>query len=317
MQFDARLLRRIALAVAAFPATAIGGQFCVALAEERGVFTNPTAKVLAVTAWLEAVVASAPFHWGAGIAFGFAAGVYLDAIVRRRDAAQPNTVAAPLPEVASTATSPQRPMTEPLPVPPAPTSVGPMTEKPPGLLGSAEHAQAFLKPRPGETEARPFITVTATKNDIVVPTGGRRVSAAIFVQNVTASRLPACRIMIDSYQRGGSAIVAVSEALSVGMADTFPLEAGKTKGAYIVSRNYNVAPDEPVVFNLYSANALRPMTRVTLEDNYAYFINVTIETGAGNVTRAVIELIVSEYERMKVTLLGQASWRQRRLGTEA
>jgi hypothetical protein len=87
MRITARFLRRATIAVAFFPATAIGGQFCVALAEEHGLFQSPTAKVLAVSGWLETFVSSTPFAWGAGLAFGFAAGVWLDALVRRHEVA--------------------------------------------------------------------------------------------------------------------------------------------------------------------------------------------------------------------------------------
>lgn len=61
------------------------GQFWVAYWQERGVYDHPGRTLNAAAEALHAVAASAAFHWCGGIAIGFAVGVWLDALLRKRE----------------------------------------------------------------------------------------------------------------------------------------------------------------------------------------------------------------------------------------
>ena len=61
------------------------GQFFISLAEEHGWYQNPGAKLNVVVACFAAIASSASFHWAGGAIIGFAIGVWLDAILKRRD----------------------------------------------------------------------------------------------------------------------------------------------------------------------------------------------------------------------------------------
>src|SRR5450759_3656492 len=63
----------------------IVGQFSISVAQEWGWFQNPSGKVAAVLTWLATLTASTWFHWIGGAIVGFAAGVWLDAMLKRRD----------------------------------------------------------------------------------------------------------------------------------------------------------------------------------------------------------------------------------------
>lgn len=61
------------------------GQFFISLAEERGWYQNPSAKLRAVIAFFAAIASSPLFHWVGGAIIGFAGGVSLDIILKRRN----------------------------------------------------------------------------------------------------------------------------------------------------------------------------------------------------------------------------------------
>lgn len=82
-------LRIVGAALAALVIFPVGGQFFVSLAEERGFYKNPGAKVALIAGWLEWIVANSWFHWIGGAALGFALGVWLDSFVRRREILNP------------------------------------------------------------------------------------------------------------------------------------------------------------------------------------------------------------------------------------
>jgi hypothetical protein len=78
-------IRRAALWVAGFPISAVAAEFCVAVATELGWFSNALQKVTDVTGFLSLLVASPWFHWVGGVAMGFAAGVWFDAFLRKKE----------------------------------------------------------------------------------------------------------------------------------------------------------------------------------------------------------------------------------------
>jgi hypothetical protein len=61
------------------------GQFFISLADEWGWYQHPSAKVAAVLMWLATLTGHAWFHWSGGAIVGFAVGVWLDALMKRRD----------------------------------------------------------------------------------------------------------------------------------------------------------------------------------------------------------------------------------------
>jgi len=61
------------------------GQFFISLAEEGGWYQNPSAKLRAVIAFFAAIASSPLFHWIGGAIIGLAGGVWLDAILKRRN----------------------------------------------------------------------------------------------------------------------------------------------------------------------------------------------------------------------------------------
>jgi len=76
------IVRLVAPVLVAFVAIPVAGQFFISLADEWGLYKNPSAKVAAMTAWLSTVTANAWFHWVGGAVIGFAAGVWLDAFLK-------------------------------------------------------------------------------------------------------------------------------------------------------------------------------------------------------------------------------------------
>jgi hypothetical protein len=91
MQINRFHVRKVALYLAgiaiAVALVAPAGQFFISLADERGWYKNPNAKVATVIAWINTTAASPWFHWIAGSIVGFAIGVWLDALLKRRDEA--------------------------------------------------------------------------------------------------------------------------------------------------------------------------------------------------------------------------------------
>jgi len=75
----------LAGAVATVAVVPLLGQFFVSLADEQGWYAHPSARVHAVLSALTAITASPWFHWLGGATIGFAGGVWLDAIARKRD----------------------------------------------------------------------------------------------------------------------------------------------------------------------------------------------------------------------------------------
>jgi len=59
------------------------GQFFVELAKEQGHLTNPTAKVTAIVAFVDSILANRLFQWFSFAIGGFTAGVWLDYFLRR------------------------------------------------------------------------------------------------------------------------------------------------------------------------------------------------------------------------------------------
>ena len=82
-------VRRIALFLVATVFTiavvAPAGQFFISLAEERGWYQNPSAKLRAVIAFFAEIASSPLFHWVGGAIIGFAGGVWLDVTLKRRN----------------------------------------------------------------------------------------------------------------------------------------------------------------------------------------------------------------------------------------
>lgn len=83
------LIKKIVLGFAAFVGTAVAvplvGQFFISLAEEWGLYKQPSARLAVVIAWLADLTSQSWFHWIGGILIGFAAGVWLDALMKRRE----------------------------------------------------------------------------------------------------------------------------------------------------------------------------------------------------------------------------------------
>jgi hypothetical protein len=73
------------MAISVVSATVFGpiGQFFISLADERGWYQHPGAKMSAVIAWLSTLTGNAWFHWIGGGIVGFAIGAWVDGWVRR------------------------------------------------------------------------------------------------------------------------------------------------------------------------------------------------------------------------------------------
>lgn len=92
--------------VAAFAASSVfavivggpGGNFFYDLYKSQGYFTDPNATVASVIAFLVWVAASPWFHWIGGGMIGFAAGVWLDYLSRRKRPSHTPEEAAPAEE---------------------------------------------------------------------------------------------------------------------------------------------------------------------------------------------------------------------------
>lgn len=84
-------IRWAAAVVSTIVLVPVVGEFFVRLAEEFGWYEHPTATVKLLTRALSDVVGHDLFCWIAGGVLGFTGGVWLDAVVRRR---QPATLHA-------------------------------------------------------------------------------------------------------------------------------------------------------------------------------------------------------------------------------
>jgi hypothetical protein len=82
-------IRRLALAAVSLLAAAIlfpvVGQFFVELARERGLYEQPSARLEAVMEAAASLLQCRAFWWVAGLTVGFAAGVWIDALLARID----------------------------------------------------------------------------------------------------------------------------------------------------------------------------------------------------------------------------------------
>jgi hypothetical protein len=78
-------IRRIAAFLVAIVIVPPFGQFFISWAEERGWYQNPGAKMSAVIAFFAEIASSPLFHWVGGAIIGFAGGVWLDVLLKRRD----------------------------------------------------------------------------------------------------------------------------------------------------------------------------------------------------------------------------------------
>jgi hypothetical protein len=89
MHVTRKLLRTaaawLASAVVAVSILAPIGQFFISLADERGLYQHPSARVAAMINALAIVVGSPWFHWIGGGIVGFAIGVWVDGTLKRRD----------------------------------------------------------------------------------------------------------------------------------------------------------------------------------------------------------------------------------------
>jgi|SRR5215469_594341 len=89
MEINRTFVRRAALSLAGVVFTIVVvaplSQFSISLAEEHAWYQNPSAKVRAVITFFAAITDNHWFHWIGGTIIGFAFGVWLDAILKRRD----------------------------------------------------------------------------------------------------------------------------------------------------------------------------------------------------------------------------------------
>ena len=63
----------------------VAGEWFVKLAEERGLYEEPSSHLERAMTWLASWTAVPGFGWVAGLVLGFAAGVWVDAFLRRRE----------------------------------------------------------------------------------------------------------------------------------------------------------------------------------------------------------------------------------------
>lgn len=80
-----KLVRKGAIWLAGVVVLPPVGQFFLSLADERGIYQHPGARVAAMTGVLAIVVSSPWFHWIGGGIVGFAAGAWLDGTLKRWD----------------------------------------------------------------------------------------------------------------------------------------------------------------------------------------------------------------------------------------
>ena len=184
--------------------------------------------------------------------------------------------------------------------------------KPSGDQTTEITGYVFLEERSGETRARPQLMVTAARRELMtLRDGAKQVRAILVVANETASQLKKCTLRfdrvevdnldqpIDGYIYHGTERVR-----------EFGLPASGKCDLVVAYRNFNVAPEEPMRLNIKSGNVFATPPDVCLKDNKTHYLKITVDSGAGVVTRAVVKLVVGEYEDLEVSLIGQAWWRQ-------
>lgn len=174
---------------------------------------------------------------------------------------------------------------------------------------------AFLEAEPGWSEARkPHVEIKDVHRDIVSTRNGKQVLAEVELINLTVSELPDCSVIIHSITTEG--LVRSTKAYVLRgrePRDRWTISAQGTLAAIFAYRNYEVAPDHAITINaaMPRANALSSEpAAITVSDNKTHYLNVIVDSGAGVVTKAVVELVVGEYEELSIKLLGQASWRR-------
>jgi hypothetical protein len=85
MHLTQKHIRQLALWLVSAVLAALVTNFFVSWAQERGWYDRPSARVAAMISYLSMPTASAWFHWAGGAIIGFAAGVWLDSILKRRN----------------------------------------------------------------------------------------------------------------------------------------------------------------------------------------------------------------------------------------
>lgn len=75
-----RLARHVAFWATVTVIGAVGGNFFISLADERGWYKSPSARVDALIAWLPSIVGSSWFPWVSGGVVGFTIGAWLDTL---------------------------------------------------------------------------------------------------------------------------------------------------------------------------------------------------------------------------------------------
>lgn len=199
----------------------------------------------------------------------------------------------------------------------APTNSLASPSKPPAAANAPQPAPddvlAFLASETAAVSARPHVQISSAIVDINrLASRGNQVRAMVGIANCTASDLTQCSLQIHSIQTGR--LLTPIKALIQRGKDRrthYPIGAKTTANAIVGYRNYDVAPDEPFLINgvRQYLNALSEDAPVTLSDNTTHYLNLIADSGAGVVTRAVLELKIGEYEELQVKLLGQSSWR--------
>lgn len=190
----------------------------------------------------------------------------------------------------------------------------PTTAAPDAPAPAPDDVLGFLASEAGSVSARPHVQISSATVDLNrLASRGSQVRAMVGITNCTATDLTQCSLQIHSIQTGKQ--LTPIEALIQRGKDRrtqYVVAAKTTANAIVAYRNYDVAPDEPFVINgvRQYLNALAENPPVTLADNATHYINLVADSGAGVITRAVLELKIGEYEELQVKLLGQSSWRR-------
>jgi hypothetical protein len=210
---------------------------------------------------------------------------------------------------------PERLMTasrpEPLPPPFGPPTLSSREQRgQPGARGVPLLQRAYLHGRQGESPARPHLAVVEVTTELRGPADRRTEAlATIVVRNETNSPLDVCSVVVESILVGGDT-TPIDRFMRNGpeKATTFQLGEGQAKSIIFLHRQVGVAPERP--FFLILANDFGVAQDFPLGDFKTYDLNINLASYAGVVTRAVIEVTLGEYEDVKASLIGQASWRQ-------
>lgn len=206
----------------------------------------------------------------------------------------------PLPPPVGLMTAPRALQAPPPFTPPA----GAMAD-PSKISEMPRHLRAFLYARPEEQVAmRPHLKIAWVKSEVSGPADRRNgVTALAAIKNETNSAMESCSVVVESVIRGGLE-TKVEQATRHGRArsPTFQMAPGEVKTIALVYRKVNVAPEKPF--------SLALIEDVVLEDNSTYEINVRLESNTGVLTRAVVDVVLGEYEDLAISLVGQSSSRR-------